>query len=197
MVTHNLKIFKMKKISILLLFALTLTIVQAQDTQNSFTVGIDPLVIGVLSGFEVEAGYNFGKNRVTVEYLVADVPAVWESQIDDFESVSADIFELSYSRFLNDKQKGFHYGIAYSLFSNYTVTNEAGQSLDKNISKIGIRLGYMWFPFKKANFFIEPLFNFGLFLGNEELNFDDGSVFEAGSFAGSGPVIHLGWKFDL
>lgn len=189
----------MKKIIILSLFGVLLyhTTLQAQNNTNSFTIGIDPLVIAALGGVEVELGYNFGKNRVGLEFLGAELPPVWDSQIADFSSVSANIYELSYSRFLNDRQTGFHYGLAYSLFSNYTVENEAGESLSKNVSKIGVRLGYMWFPFKKANFFIEPLFNFGVYLGNEELNFTNGSVFEAGIFAGSGPVLHLGWKFDL
>lgn len=167
------------------------------QTNTSLTLGIDPLVIGVLNGFEIEAGYNFGKNRVAFEYLGAEIPSVYNSQIDDFEKVSANIFEIAFSRFLNNGQKGFHYGLAYSFFSNYEVETENGQTLSKDISKLGIRLGYMWFPFKKANFFIEPVFNFGVYLNDEDLEFENNAVFDKQTFAGSGPVIHLGYKFNL
>ena len=170
---------------------------QAQESQHSVTIGFDPLVIGVLNGVEVEAGYNRGKNRVAVEFLSAELPSVWNSQIDDFEKVSSDIFEIGYSRFLKDGQRGFHYGLAYSLFSNFTVEDANGLELSKDLSKIGVRLGYMWFPIKNTNFFIEPLFNFGIYLNDEDLNFGGDTEFESSSFAGSGPVIHLGWKFDL
>ena len=169
----------------------------AQEVNKSLTLGIDPLVIAVLNGFEVEAGLNLGKNRFAIEYLGAELPAAWNSQIDEFEKVSADILEISYGRFLNSEQKGFHYGLAYSLFSNYTVENEVGESLEKDNSKLGIRLGYMWVPFKNAGFFIEPLFNFGFYLNDEDLDFGGGEVFEERSFAGSGPVIHFGWKIPL
>ncbi len=169
----------------------------AQNQDKSITVAIDPLVIAALGGFEIEAGFNFGKNRIAVEYLGAELPSVWNSQIDDFEEVSADIIEIAYSRFLRDDQQGFHYGLAFSQFSNYTVKTEAGGELSKDISKLGVRLGYLWHPFKKANFFIEPLFNFGLYLNDEELDFGNNVVFDSTSFAGSGPVIHFGWKFDL
>ncbi len=166
-------------------------------SQQSFTLGIDPLVIAVLNGFEAELGYNFGKNRVAVEFLGAELPSVWNGQIDDFEKVSANIFEVAYSRFLRAEQKGFHFGIAYSFFSDYEVEDARGQQLTKDISKLGIRLGYMWFPFKKANFFVEPLLNLGFLLNDEDLNFANEAIFEQKSFAGSGPVLHLGWKFEL
>ena len=187
----------MRSLFILLSFLSFNLSLQAQDTPLSLTVGIDPLVIAILNGFEIEGGIQFGKNRIAVEYLGAELPAAWNGQIDDFETVSADIFEIAYSRFLNDQQKGFHYGIAYSLFSNYTVETEAGASLDKNISKLGIRLGYMWFPFKNTGFFIESLFNFGFYLDDVDLDFGNGVIFNQRSFAGSGPVIHFGYRFQL
>lgn len=179
-------------------FSLAVISIYAQgDRPQSLSIGIDPLVIGVLNGFEVEAAYSFGKNRIAVEYLGAELPAVWNSQIDDFEKVSASIFEIAYSRFIRSDQKGFHYGLAFSQFSNFEVETEGGQTLSKDISKLGLRLGFIWFPFKKVNFFVEPLFNFGFYLNDEELDFGNGQLFEKVSFAGSGPVLHLGWKFDL
>ena len=187
----------MRHLLIIITSIVLISSIQAQNTENSVTIGIDPLVIGVLGGFEVEAGYNFGKNRVAFEYLGAELPAVWNSQIDDFEEVSANIYELSYSRFLKEGQKGFHYGIAFSLFSNFEVEMETGQTLSKDISKLGIRLGYMWFPFKKANFFVEPLFNLGIYLDDEDLDFGNNVIFDKKTFAGSGPVIHLGYKFTF
>lgn len=185
-----------KYIFSLLLFFLSIgSFLKAQE--QSITIGFDPLVIGVLNGFEVEATYNFGKNRIAIEYLGAELPAVWNSQIDDFEKVSADIIEVAYSRFIRDDQRGFHYGLAFSQFSNFEVEDAAGRTLSKDISKLGIRLGYVWFPFKKAGFFVEPLFNLGFYLNDEDLDFGNDVIFEKVSFAGSGPVIHLGWSFNL
>ena len=178
---------------IILLSLLTLPLF----AQNSLTVGVDLLVPTSLGGFEAEAGYNFGKNRIAFEFLGSELPAVWNSQIDDFEKVSVDIYEVAFSRFINDRQKGFHYGLAYSFLSDFTVEDADGATRSKDISKLGVRLGYMWFPFKKVGFFIEPLFNFGFFLDDENLDFGNGEIFDEKSFNGSGPVIHFGWKFNL
>ena len=163
--------------NLIIIWSLSFSALMGQDNR-SITIGIDPLVIGVLNGFEVEAGYNFDKNRVTIEYLGAELPSVWNSQIDDFEQVSADIFEVGYSRLYQGGVKRISLWCCLFLFFKFEVQTAAGQTLTKDISKIGIRLGYLWFPFKNANFFVEPLFNFGIYLGDEDLDFGNGTVFE-------------------
>ena len=184
------------KIGVILLMVLSNPQLYAQENNTSFTVGIDPLVVSVLGGFEIEAGYNWGKNRIAVEFLGAELPSAWNSQIGDGEEVSTAIYEIGYSRFLKDGHSGFHYGLAFSLFSNYEVEDASGQVLDKDITKLGVRLGYIWHPFKDSGFFVEPLFNLGIYLNDEDLDFGNNVVFDEAVFAGSGPVLHLGWRFN-
>lgn len=178
-----------------LLILLAFAAVKA-NSQNSLTLGVDPLTITMLNGFEVEGAYSFNKNRVAVSYLAGDLPP-WFGQMEDFKSSSHSVIDLGFSRWLSEEQKGFSYGISYVYFNEFEVENELGQKLNKNPSKVSLRLSYAWFPFEKVNIFVEPIMNFGFMIGDEDLTFDSGEVFDKVSLIGNGPVLNIGYKFNF
>lgn len=167
------------------------------NAQNSITVAFDPLTTVALGGYEVEAGFNANKNRITASYLSGSL-SPWFGQAADFESSSShSVLEIAYSSFLNEEQKGFSYGLAYAYFTDFTVENAQGQSLEKNPSKVTLKLAYAWYPFKSFDLYLEPSMTFGFFLNDEDLNFTSGEVFNKKSFIGNGPLFNVGYKFNL
>ena len=166
------------------------------QAQKAVTVAFDPLTTIALGGFEVELGVNLDKNRITASYLSGDL-SPWFTQATDFESGSHSVFEIAYSRFLNEEQKGLSLGLAYAYFTDFTVEDTQGQSLDKNPSKLTLKLGYAWFPFKSIPLYLEPVMTFGFFLDDEDLNFNSGEVFDKKSFIGNGPLFNVGYKFNF
>ena len=164
------------------------------QAQKSITVAFDPLSIVALGGYEVELGYNFDKNRVAASYLSGGL-SPWFSQAEDFESTAHSVLEIAYSRFLNNEQKGLSYGLAYAYYTQFEVENKVGQTLVKNPSRVGLKLAYAWYPFKKINLYLEPSMTFGFMIGDEDLAFTSGELFNKKSFIGNGPLFNLGYKF--
>lgn len=178
-----------------LLIGLVLMGIQLK-AQKSITIATDPLSIVALNGFEVEAGFNFDQNRITVSYLQGNLPP-WYGQAGDFESTSHSTVEIAFSRFIKKEPKGFSYGLSYAYFTEFTVEDEAGQSLSKNPSRVAIKLAYAWFPFDKIGLYIEPSMTFGFLVGDEDLTFLSGEVFEKKTFIGNGPILNVGYRFSL
>lgn len=179
----------------LLIFCLAFTSIGVQ-AQNSVTVAFDPLSVIALGGYEVELGFNSNKSRVTASYLSGSL-SPWFGQAADFESTSHSVIEVAYSRFLNEEQKGFSYGLAYAYYTDFTIEDTQGQSLEKNPSRISLKLAYAWFPFEKIKLYLEPSMTFGAFLNDEDLKFSSGEVFEKKTFIGNGPLFNVGYKFNF
>lgn len=177
---------------ILILVLSSLTI----KAQNSITLAFDPLTTVALGGYEVELGANFGKNRITTSFLDGDL-SPWFGQASDFNNTSHSVFEIAYSRFLKEEQKGFSYGLAYAYYVDFSVKNEQEQTLEKNPSRISLKLAYAWFPFKSIPLYLEPSMTFGFMLNDEDLNFSSGEIFDKKSFIGNGPLFNVGYKFDF
>ena len=87
--------------------------------------------------------------------------------------------------------------MAYAYFTEFTVENKEGQSLEKNPSKISLKLAYAWFPFKSLNLYLEPIMTFGFMLDDEDLNFTSGEIFDKKSFIGNGPLFNVGYKSNF
>lgn len=164
--------------------------------QKSLTLGTDPLTVVALRGFELEGGFSFAKNRITASYLQGALTP-WYGQAADFKETSHSVVELGYSRWFNEEQKGLNIGLALTQFTSFRVENELGEALGKRPTKVGVRLAYAWFPFEKVNVFVEPIVTLGFMVRDKDLNFASGEIFEAKSFIGNGPVLNVGYKFNL
>lgn len=175
-------------------------VVDEQESNNSFTVSTE-IFSPALGGFIGEVGYNFGKNRIqgTISF-VSEVPVFYNPQSDIF-SPSRNYFDLAYTRFIKEDQRGFHYGVDVGYIFDETVT-EIDTDLEgtKDYWRIGARLGYFWYPFfQKDNalkgLYLEPAIQIGLALGEQDVVFPTGNTFEASPLKISGPLFHLGYKF--
>ena len=169
----------------------------ALQAQKAVTIAFDPLTTVALGGYEVEVGFNANKNRITASYLSGSL-SPWFGQASNFsDNSSHSVFEIAYSRFLKEEQKGFSYGLAYAYYTDFTIENTLGQSLEKNPSKVSLKLAFAWFPFKSIPLYLEPSMTFGFMLNDEDLNFTSGEIFDKKSFIGNGPLFNVGYKFNF
>lgn len=164
--------------------------------QKAITIAFDPLTTVALGGYEVELGFNSDKNRFSASYLSGDL-SPWFGDITAFNSATHDVFEIAYSRFHNDSQTGLSYGIAYAYYTGFTIEDAQGQTLEKNPSRLSLRLAYAWFPFSSIPLYLEPSMTFGFMVGDEDLTFTTNEVFEKKSFIGNGPLFNVGYKFNF
>lgn len=187
----------LKKITFFFVFIYSTSyLIQAQ----SLTIGADPFGLAV-SGYEIELGVNFGKNRISASISQIAPPSMYYPQNDKFE-IKRSYFDVFYARFLNEEQRGFNYGVSFGYFYDEEVTRKDTTLVQsKDYFRAGIKLGYYWYPFKnKENalkgFFIEPAFNIGFALNDYDVEFPD-ETFKASLMKVSGPIFHFGYKFDL
>lgn len=176
---------------------------EESPAMNSFTFSND-LVSWWFGGYDFEFGYNFGKNRVALTFNGLEVPDSYSSQ--DGYTVDYHYFGATYSRFINNYQRGFNYGVSFGYV--YTENVERDNSSDEeehDYWKAGLRLGYYWMPFAKQvtpikGIYIEPAINVGVSFNEGGLNVGQsyGTVY---NYDGSddlkifGPMLHVGYKF--
>ena len=164
--------------------------------QTSLTVAFDPLTTVALGGYEVELGFNANSNRFTASYLSGDL-SPWFGDVAEYNSAKHEVFELAWSRFVGDNQRGLSYGLAYAYYTDFTVEDAQGQSITKNPSRISLKLAYAWFPFNSIPIYLEPGMTFGFMIGDEDLSFNSGQTFGKKSFIGNGPLFNVGYKFSF
>lgn len=186
----------MKKYFNCLFFLILISGSVTLQAQKAVTIAFDPLTTVALGGYEVELGFNINKNRITASYLSGDL-SPWFGNVDDYNSAKHDVFEVAWSRFLGEDQKGFSYGLAYAYYTDFAVEDAEGQSLTKNPSRLSLKLAYAWFPFESIALYLEPSMTFGFMLSDDDLNFTSGQVFEKKSFIGNGPLFNIGYRFSF
>jgi len=169
---------------------------ETSSSKQALTIAFDPATTALLGGYEIELGFNSNKSRFTAYYIDGTLP-IWYGQAEEFESTSHSAIELSYSRFLNEEQKGFSYGIGVGYFKNFQVEDSLGQTLSKNPARIGIKLAYAWYPFDSFPLYIEPTVTLGTLIGDEDLKFTSGQIFDKNSLMGNGPLFNIGYKFNF
>lgn len=171
------------------------------ESGSSFTIGVEASSF-IFKGYGGEVGYNFNQNRISLAFSGMDLPDYFNNQSDSF-SVNRSSIDVSFTRFLKEGSTGLHYGLGLTYFFNEEVTRIEDEKLgDKGFLRLGFRVGYMWFPIKNANLYIEPALQVGLALNDQNVIFNrpadqNDSVYEKKVLHISGPLLNVGWRFNL
>lgn len=169
--------------------------------QNSFSISVE-ILAPILGGFIAEGGYNFGKNRLAASWSTVGVPEFYNSQSDLF-TPTRQYIDLFYTRFINDEQTGFHYGLSFGYIYQEKVEQvSTGLEREKDYFRGGIRLGYFWNPWRKKDtwakgLFVEPGMNIAFAFNDKDLVFPGttDNTFAADIPKITGPLLNLGYKF--
>ena len=193
-----MKNFRIIVLAVIMVQFSTRAIAQAEPN-NNLTISAE-ILAPVLGGGIGEVGYNFGYNRIAASIsFLPEIPKFYNAQSDDF-TASRNYVDLFYTRFLNENQTGFHYGVSVGYIFDETINLiETDYEGTKDYFRAGLRAGYFWHPFKNlengwSGLFIEPAINIGFALNEPNVVFGD-QIFEASALKISGPLFHLGYKF--
>jgi hypothetical protein len=181
----------MKKIiTIVSIFLSHLAIAQTK----SFVIETDPLPY-FFKGYSAEAAYSFNRNRVYFEVVkLSEIPSFVLSNRNFTEERF--VIGIGYSRFLKSHQKGLFIGgdlsNSYSIFG----LKSSDLKLKNETFKIGLRIGYTFYPIKKVpNLLVSPWISpriatniSNIYLGSEALT--RGLIDVVGA-------VHIGYKFTL
>lgn len=98
--------------------------------------------------------------------------------------------------FIRHDRRGFHFGPSAFLYSKSVGSNSSADVANFKSIYPNIRLGYMYKPFKKSGFYINPWFNLG-----KEFALDNNNSIEGNEFSSNAIsyiiAIHFGYQITF
>ena len=98
--------------------------------------------------------------------------------------------------FIKSNRSGFHFGPSVFLYSKSVESNYSNEVLDFNSIYPNMRLGYVYRPFKKSGFYINPWINLG-----KEFILDDDNSIEGKKYTAKSisyvAALHLGYQITF
>ena len=187
-----------------LLFSLTITGVLSQ---TSFTLSGDATPL-FLKGYALEGGINLKKTRYSFAINQLELPSFVNPDYDSINKFRKSVI-ISASRFLNDKQTGFHYGLSFGIVNNEKLTlldslgnpNPTIPTFDDSYLKVGINVGYFIFPFFKAEnalkgIYIEPRIGISYAINKDDILLG-ASLIAKKPFAIEVPTLNIGYRISI
>ncbi len=126
---------------------------QAQ-TPGSAMVIVEPFVM-ISGGFDVEGALLFSESKVGIKYRQTAQSDPIAFQKADFDTKYKTV-EISFNRFLSAPQEGLFAGATLNYFEYTIIEKTTLQQASNSFTSLGLRVGYIWFPFDKIKFFIDP-----------------------------------------
>lgn len=193
----------MKK-ALFILGLLSCIMLRAQDDikNNYLSLEVDPAPF-LLNGYSFTLVYSNEK----IPHL-AFTGSVYSSKFPDamMNEVNADQgfrdmrYETSYAFmpewFLNTNKRGFYFGPAVLLYNKSVSIEDIDDRIYFSTIFPNLRAGYLWYPFKSINLYLNPWFNLGseINIGNDNIVYD--KKFEPNKFHYI-MAIHIGYSIDF
>lgn len=193
----------MKKLEVFI-FSIFISISMAGQTQEAahFAIELDPAPY-ILKGYSVSAKYSPAKTP-----KIAFMASIYQSDFPDgmMTKINKDFgwtdmkIKTSYAAFIefyvNTDRKGFYFGPSVFLY-NKSVEFELVKERTSFVSFYpNARAGYIWYPFKKINLYVNPWFNIG-----SEINLDHKNQIGVIEFEPNKltyiVALHIGYSFQI
>lgn len=174
----------------------------SSQTKNSaeISIEIDPAPY-ILKGYSVSLKYNskkYPKLAFMVSVYQSNFPDGMMSQANKDNGWTNMKLETSYAAFveyhLTNKRNRFHIGP--SLFYYNKSVELENTRVDFSTIFPNARIGYIWYPFKKMNLYLNPWCNFGSEINLDEKNQLNGIHFQPNKFNYI-VALHIGYSFPL
>lgn len=89
--------------------------------------------------------------------------------------------------------RGFFFGPSVFLYDNRVTHEGSGTDLAFRSIYPNVRIGYTWFPFKKADLYVTPWLNLGSEIAMGPTQINDGPTYEVAGFKYIA-AVHLGYR---
>jgi len=171
----------------------------ASQPKNYLSIELDPAPF-ILGGYSVSLKYSPGKlTHITF------MGSVYSSKFPD-KMMEKSNFEKGFRNlkintsyaffadyFIKPDRSGFHFGPSVFLYSKSIGTTSSADVANFKSIYPNIRAGYVYKPFKKAGFYINPWFNIGKEFALDNNNGIDGRKYSAGPISYI-IAIHFGYQ---
>jgi hypothetical protein len=97
--------------------------------------------------------------------------------------------------YLKEGQRGLHYGPSVFFYNKSASLGSAGEEISFSTVYPNVRVGYIWYPFKKANLYLNPWFNVGSEINVDQKNHIGNKEFKPNSF-NYVVALHVGYAFQ-
>jgi len=197
----------MKKLIIIILLATSFTShaqtgTQSEGRKNYLSVEVDPAPF-ILGGYSFSLKYSPAKFR-----HLSIMGSVYSSHFPDkmiskpnYEKGFRDLkIETSFAFFadyyLKSNNTGLHFGPSVFYYSRTAQLENSGDRAAFKSIYPNVRIGYVFKPFKKAGFYINPWINVGKEMGLGKRNHLSGAEYTFSKISYV-PAIHLGYKTEF
>lgn len=172
------------------------------ERQSYLSIEVDPTPF-IFGGYSFSLKYSpVCNNHVSIMGSVyssslPDKLLSKENYDKDFRDVKLNTsYALFADYFLKSNHTGFHFGPSAFFYSKTVGLNESTSILDFKSVYPNIRVGYVYKPFAKSGFYLNPWFNVG-----KEFIVDGSSIIEGKHYSTGGisyiVAIHLGYKVEF
>ena len=170
------------------------------ESRRQFAVEVDPAPY-ILGGYSVSLKYSPKKMPKT-----AFMASVYRSNFPDGmltgENKSKGWTDMkiktSYALFaefyLNEGRKGFYFGPSVFLYNRNITLAQTRTSTSFQTIYPNLRAGYIWYPFKKQSFYLNPWLNIGSEIGLDNKNRVGETEYTPNRFNYI-VALHLGYSF--
>ncbi len=176
---------------------------KAQDTikTNYISLELDPAPF-ILGGYSFSLKYspkNMPKTAFMASVYGSDFPNSMMSKENQENGWTNLKLETSYAVFaefyLKNNRRGFYYGPSMFLYNKSVELSSTNEITKFRTLYPNLRAGYVWYPFKNINLYLNPWFNIG-----SEINIDNNNSLNGIDYKPSKfyyiVALHIGYSFN-
>lgn len=193
----------MKKLNTLILslfFAINVIGQSESTTQLSIEIDPAPFILGGYSFSLKYAPKSLPKTAFMASVYGSEFPNSMMNSTNKDNGWTDLKLETSYAVFaefyLNNKRRGFYYGPSVFLYNKSVELASTNQEAKFKTIYPNIRAGYIWYPFKAVDLYLNPWLNIG-----SEINLDNNNHINEIEFEASSlhyiVALHIGYTFKL
>jgi hypothetical protein len=175
----------------------------AQDTlmTSYISVELDPAPF-ILGGYSFSIKYSPKKMQKTAfmaSVYSSDFPNSMMSNENQENGWTNLKLEASYAVFaefyLKNKRRGFYYGPSIFLYDKSVELSSINERTRFRTLYPNLRAGYVWYPFKKVDLYLNPWFNIGSEINIDNKNSLNGIDYQRSKFNYI-LALHIGYSFN-
>jgi len=181
---------------------MTINIFGQNQESTQLAIEIDPAPF-ILKGYSISLKYS-PKRTKKIAYMASiyqsGFPDGMMSKTNKNTGWSSMKIETSYATFvefyLNEKRKGFYFGPSVFWYNKSAELQPINSRVKFSTIYPNARIGYIWYPFKSLDLYLNPWFNIGSEINLDAKNQIDGIEFVPNKFNYI-LAFHVGYSFQI
>lgn len=193
----------MKRLLIIsaILFWVSTAVSQEDFNKSYISLEVDPAPF-ILGGYSFSLKYSpeeLSKTAFMVSIYSSDFPNSMMNKVNKERMWTNLRLETSYAIFadffLENDKRGFYFGPSIFLYNKSVELSSVNERTKFFTLYPNIRAGYVWYPFKNLNLYLNPWLNFGTEINLDNKNELNGTTFIPNKFYYIA-AVHMGYSLS-